>query len=79
MDQIRAGDVKALFFPADEPVDMQIDTLEPGRFTLDVFTPSRATPCHFGPLAVDPSDHVHVTVVSGEVNLLYDKRVISLH
>ncbi len=79
VDQIRAGDVKALFFPADEPVDMRIAALEPGRFTLDVFTPSRAAPCHFGPLAVDPSDRVHMTVLAGEINLHYDKRVISLH
>ena len=73
VDQIRVGDVKALFFPADEPVDMQIAALEPGWFTLDVFTPSGVAPCHFGPLAVDPSDRVHMTVLDGEVKLHHNK------
>ena len=76
-DQIRAGEVKALFFPADEPVDMRISTLERGRFTLDVFLPSRAAPCHFGPLALDPGDRVHMTMLAGEINLYYGHRVIS--
>jgi CRP-like cAMP-binding protein len=79
LDQIRAGDVKALFFRANEPVDMRIATLEPGLFTLDVFTPCRAAPCHFGPLALDPGDCVHMTMLAGEINLYYDKHVISSH
>jgi len=77
VDQIRAGEVKALFFPADEPVDMRIATLDPGQFTLDVFTPSRAAPCHFGPLGLDPGEGVHMTVLDGEINLYYEKDVIS--
>ena len=48
--QIRMGDVKALFFPADEPVDMRIAALEPGWFTLDVFTPSSDAPYILGRL-----------------------------
>ena len=75
IDQIRIGDVKALFFPADEPVDMKIATLTPGWFTLDVFTPSSAAPERFGPVAVDPGDSVHMTVRSGEVKLYLNERV----
>ena len=76
VDQIRIGDVKALLFPADEPVDMQIAALAPGWFTLDVFTPSRAAPDRFGPLAVDPSDSVHLTLRSGKVRLYRNQGVI---
>src|SRR5437016_4900635 len=36
VDQIRVGDVKALFFPANEPVDMRIAAQVRGWFTLDV-------------------------------------------
>jgi CRP/FNR family cyclic AMP-dependent transcriptional regulator len=76
IDQIRIGDVKALFFPANEPVDMKIAALTPGCFTLDVFTPSRATPDRFGPVAVDPSDSVRMTLRSGEVRLYLNKGMI---
>jgi len=76
-DQIRVGDVKALFFPADEPVDMRIAALEPGWFTLDVFTPSREAPYHFGPVAVHPADRVHMTVCYGDVTLRHGERLIS--
>jgi CRP-like cAMP-binding protein len=75
-DQIRVGDVKALFFPADEPVDMRIAALEPGSFTLDVFTPSSHT-YHFGPVAVHPADRVHMTVCYGDVTLRHGERLIS--
>ena len=77
VDQIRVGDVKALFFPADEPVDMRIAAREPGWFTLDVFTPSGEEPYHFGPVAVDPADQVHMTVESGEVTLRRGRTLIS--
>jgi CRP/FNR family cyclic AMP-dependent transcriptional regulator len=69
VEEIRVGDVKALFFPAGEPVDMRIAAREPGCFTLDVFTPSGAGPHHFGPIEVDPSDQVRLTLVQGEVIL----------
>jgi len=64
VDQIRVGDVKALFFPAGEPVEMKIAASEPGWFTLDVFTPYRETPYHFGPVAVDPRDDVRLSSAS---------------
>ena len=69
VDEIRVGDVKALFFPAGEPVEMKIAALEPGSFTLDVFTPSCAGPYHFGPLEIDPSDQVRLTLAAGDVVL----------
>jgi CRP/FNR family cyclic AMP-dependent transcriptional regulator len=69
VEQIRVGDVKALFFLADEPVEMKIAAREPGWFTLDVFTPSRKSPYHFGPVAVDPHHDVRLSVVSGEATL----------
>jgi hypothetical protein len=62
VEQIRVGDVKALFFPAGEPVEMRIAAGEPGWFTLDVFTPTSAVPHHFGPLAVDPRDDVRLFI-----------------
>jgi hypothetical protein len=67
--QIRVGDVKALVFLANEPVEMKIVAHEPGWFTLDVFTPSSEKPHHFGPLAVDPCDKVRMTMLPGEVTL----------
>jgi len=76
VNQIRVGDVKALFFPANEPVDMLIAAQEPGWFTLDVFTPSSAEPRRFGPVAVAPADSVHMTLVSGQVALHHGGRLI---
>jgi CRP-like cAMP-binding protein len=69
VEQFRVGDVKALFFAAGEPVEMNIAAQEPGWFTLDVFTPFQDTPYHFGPLAVDPSDPVRMTLASGGITL----------
>jgi CRP-like cAMP-binding protein len=69
VEQIRVGDVKALFFPAGEPVDMQIAAREPGWFTLDVFTPASGTPHHFGPLAVDLHDDVRLSLIAGVATL----------
>ncbi len=69
VDEIRVGEVKALFFHAGEPVDMKISAAVPGCFTLDVFTPS-GDRFHFGPVEVDPSDKVRLTLAQGEVVLL---------
>ncbi len=69
VEQFRVGDVKALFFIAGEPVEMNIAAREPGWFTLDVFTPSSEAPHHFGPLAINPSDPVRMTLASGEITL----------
>jgi CRP/FNR family cyclic AMP-dependent transcriptional regulator len=69
VNEIRVGDVKALFFPAGEPVEMKIAAHEPGRFTLDVFTPLAAGPYHFGPVEIAPSDQVRLTLAAGEVVL----------
>lgn len=55
IDQIRCGDVKALVFPSDEPVQMTIDTEQPGGFTVHVFTPDAATPARFGPMPIEPA------------------------
>ena len=69
VEQIRVGDVKALFFPAAEPVEMRIAASEPGWFTLDVFTPTSAVPYHFGPVGIDPRDDVRLSLISGDVML----------
>jgi hypothetical protein len=76
VDQIRVGDVKALFFPANQPVDLRIAAQEPGWFTLDVFTPASAEPRRFGPVAVVPADSVHMTLLSGQVALHHGGRLI---
>jgi CRP-like cAMP-binding protein len=76
VDQIRVGDVKALFFPAGEPVEMRIAAHEPGSFTLDVFTPSSEAPYHFGPVALDQHDDVRMTLLSGEIILRHGEREI---
>jgi hypothetical protein len=76
VDQIRVGDVKALFFPAGEPVDMKIAVREPGWFTLDIFTPASAAPHHFGPVAVDPRDDVRLCAnpaISNTFALVFEK------
>jgi hypothetical protein len=65
VEQIRVGDVKALFFPAGEPVEMRIAAREPGWFTLDVFTPASAEAHHFGPVAIDPRDDVRLFISGG--------------
>ena len=76
VEEIRVGDVKVLFFPADEAVDMKIAASEPGSFTLDVFTPGKAVPYHFGPVDVNPNDKVHMTLLSGGVTLHHGEREI---
>jgi hypothetical protein len=76
VDQIRVGDVKALIFPAGEPVEMHIAAMEPGWFTLDVFTPSSQEPYHFGPVAVDPQDKVLMTLLQEGVTLSHGTRQI---
>ena len=76
VDQIRVGDVKALFFPANEPVDMRIAAQERGWFTLDVFTPESAEPRRFGPVAVAPADSIQMTLLSGQVALRHGGRLI---
>lgn len=75
VEQIRVGDVKALFFHAEEPVEMQIAAREPGWFTLDVFTPTSKAPYHFGPLAVDPQDDVRLYLVGGGATLYHPANI----
>lgn len=79
VEEIRVGDVKALFFRSDESVDMKIATKEAGHFTLHVFTPTAPTPYHFGPVAVDPRDTVRMILNSDRVTLQIDDNVISFH
>jgi CRP/FNR family transcriptional regulator, cyclic AMP receptor protein len=76
VEEIRVGEVKALFFPAGERVEMQIAASEPGSFTLDVFTPSSSVPYHFGPVAVDPRDNVRMTLLRDKVKLRHGRREI---
>ncbi len=79
IDQIRVGDVKALIFPADEPVEMRIDAKESGCFVLDVFTPSNAVPQHFGPITINPSDPVQMTMLSKDIILRRGKNLVDFH
>ena len=74
LEQIRVGDVKALFFPVGEPVEMRIVAREPGWFTLDVFTPTSRTPHHFGPVAIDLHDDVRLSMIADGVTLYYPGR-----
>lgn len=69
VDQIRVGDVKALIFPAHEPVAMRIAATRPGSFTLHVFVPEVASPRRFGPVSIAPDDRVTLLVEKGEVAL----------
>src|SRR5262249_10867743 len=55
-DEIRIGDVKALFFPAGESVELNIAAQEAGSFTLHVFVPARTHPVRFGPVSISPKD-----------------------
>jgi CRP-like cAMP-binding protein len=69
VDQFRVGDVKALLFSADEPVEMRIQAHEPGAFTLNVFTPQREQPVRFGPLAIHPEERVLLALEGEKVML----------
>lgn len=76
VDQIRVGDVKALIFPAGEPVEMRIAAAESGWFTLDVFTPASAQPYHFGPVAAAPEDRIRMDLFGEEISLSHGTRKI---
>ena len=76
VEQIRVGDVKALFFPADGPFEMNIRATEPGSFTLDVFTPSAFVPYHFGPVRIDPADKISMISDSAGIKLVRRDNVI---
>ncbi|MEX2264141.1 MAG: cyclic nucleotide-binding domain-containing protein [Bryobacteraceae bacterium] len=65
--EVRAGDVKAFFFPAGEAVDMRIQAFAPGSFTLNVFTPSAAVA--FGPQEIAPADDVRMLLDPSGVRL----------
>ena len=68
-EQIRVGEVKAVFLPADEPVDMRIVASEPGRFTLHLFTPGSSSPRRWGPEAISPSDDVRLSLLQEAAEL----------
>jgi hypothetical protein len=69
LGQIRAGDVKALFFPAGEAVEMSIAASEPGAFTLHVFTPDQPRPAAFGPVEISPQDDVRLFLDAASIQL----------
>ena len=79
VEQIRVGEVKALFFPADSPVEMNIQATEPGSFTLDVFTPSAVNPHHFGPVEIDPEDEIKMISDTAGIRLVRRDSVILIH
>jgi hypothetical protein len=76
LQEIRVGDVKALFFPAGTRVEMQIAASEPGAFTLVVFTPANNTAYHFGPVLVNPRDSVWMSICFDKVKLQHGLREI---
>ena len=58
---IRAGEVKAVFMPADEPVKLDIGAWGSGQFQLHVFHPAlfAAGPpraLRFDPVPIQPND-----------------------
>jgi hypothetical protein len=69
IEEIRCGDVKALFFPAEEQVRLTIDADRPGDFTLHVFTPGTAWPVRFGPLAIEPHAPYTLQILDGGATL----------
>ncbi len=60
--EVRAGDVKVLFFPADEAVEMRIRAYGSGEFTVNVFVPSKTHGVEFGPVAIEASDDHRLSV-----------------
>lgn len=68
-EQIRVGEVKVVFLPADEPVDMRIVATESGRFTLHLFTPGSNKPRRWGPCWIDPSDDVRLSALEESAEL----------
>ncbi len=67
--EVRAGDVKVLFLPADEAVEMSISAYDSGMFTLHVFEPSRPDPTAFGPLPICLGDRVLFSMRGGRMSL----------
>jgi hypothetical protein len=63
------GYVKALVFPAGEPVQMRMAARESGSFTLHVFLPGAGAPARFGPFDIHPEDDVAMVLEKGEVAL----------
>ena len=68
-EQIRVGEVKAVFLPAGERVDMRIVASEPGRFTLHLFTPGSPSPRRWGPEAISPADDVRLSLLEDAAEL----------
>jgi CRP-like cAMP-binding protein len=67
--RIRVGDVEALVFPGDEPVNMSISASRPGHFTVHVFLPEAERPKAFGPVAIHPLDEVALRIEKGRIAL----------
>ncbi len=68
-EQLRVGEVKVLFLPADEPVDMRIVAAESGHFTLNLFTPGSNKPRRWGPCSISPSDNVRLSALAESAEL----------
>ncbi len=68
-EQIRVGEVKVVFLPAGEPVDMRIVATESGHFTLNLFTPGSNKPRRWGPCSISPSDNVRLAALEESAEL----------
>ncbi len=75
-EQIRVGDVKALLFPAEEAVELDIAAYEAGSFTLHVFVPTRRGPLRFGPVSIRPEDRFQLSLRGTSIALRHGDRPI---
>jgi len=76
VEEIRVGDVKALLFPAEEAVELDIAAYEAGSFTLHVFVPTRRGPLRFGPVPIRPEDRFQLSLRGTSIALRHGDRPI---
>jgi CRP-like cAMP-binding protein len=68
VEEIRIDDIKVLIFPADEPVEMNIQAYGTGTFGLHVFTPETSAPIRFDPVAIQPGDRFRFSLPAKELS-----------
>jgi hypothetical protein len=69
-EEIRAGEVKALIFPADEAVSMTIEAQDAGWFQLHVFTPENTRPRRYDPVAIRVGDRFVLSLPQQKLSAL---------
>jgi hypothetical protein len=78
VDQVRAGDVKAVIVRADRPALLRIVAREAGCFTLDVLTPESGPRRRCGPEPIRPGDDVTLRLCGGSATLRSGDRTLYL-